>query len=118
MTELSGTLEGVGLPAIVRFLSGLDKTGCLRIAHQDWQGNVFFDGGRLVSASLGSKHGLAALDALVQALPGGSFSFDSDARPPAEPNLQLSQATLQAHLDELASRTASGTASLPSLDAV
>jgi hypothetical protein len=40
MTELSGTLEGVGLPAIIRFLTGLNKTGCLRIVHDDWQGEI------------------------------------------------------------------------------
>jgi len=118
MTELSGTLEGVGLPAMVRFLSGLEKTGCLHIVHQDWRGAVFFDRGRVRSASLGSKTGLAALDALVQALPGGTFTFESDARPPSESNLHLSQATLQAHLDELAAKTANGTATLPSLDAI
>ena len=30
MTDFSfgGTLEGVGLPAILRFLTGLKKTGC------------------------------------------------------------------------------------------
>ena len=43
MTELSGTLDGVGLPAIVRFLSGLHKTGCLRIVHGEWRGEVFFN---------------------------------------------------------------------------
>ena len=118
MTELSGTLEGVGLPAMVRFLSGLNKTGCLHIVHQDWRGAVFFDRGRVRSASLGAKTGLAALDALVQALPGGTFTFESDAQPPSEPNLHLSQATLQAHLDELAAKTANGTATLPSLDAI
>ena len=80
MTDFSGTLEGVGLPAIVRFLAGLQKTGCLRITHQDWRGEVYFDAGQVVGAALGSRQGLSALDALVQALPGGSFVFDTDAR--------------------------------------
>lgn len=118
MTELSGTLEGVGLPAIVRFLSGLDKTGCLRIVHRDWRGDVFFVRGRVVHAALGSKHGLAAIDALVQALPGGTFTFESGARAPAEQNVELEQAALQTHLDDLAASTASGRAALPSLDAI
>jgi hypothetical protein len=118
MTDLSGTLEGVGLPAVVRFLSGLHKTGCLRITHEDWNGEVFFLDGRVVSAGLGSRRGLSALDALVQALPGGTFTFASDAEAPANTNIDLSQEALQAHLDELVARTNSGTPSLPSLDAV
>ncbi|MCA1646428.1 MAG: DUF4388 domain-containing protein [Chloroflexi bacterium] len=40
MTQLSGTLEGVGLSALVRFLGGLNKTGCLRIVNEDWRGEI------------------------------------------------------------------------------
>ena len=40
MTELSGTLDGVGLPAIVRFLMGLKKTGSLRLDQEDWHGTT------------------------------------------------------------------------------
>src|ERR1700694_6249268 len=89
MTELSGTLEGVGLPAIVRFLSGLQKTGCLRIEQNAWRGEIFFDLGHVTGASLGSHQGLSALDALVQALPGGSFTFDAAAREPGAANISL-----------------------------
>src|SRR5207237_2675224 len=99
MTELSGTLEGVGLPAIVRFLAGLRKTGALRISHEDWRGEVFFDSGEVVGAALGSRHGLSALDALMQALPGGAFVFDSDARLDGARDIELSREALQAHLD-------------------
>ena len=63
MSELSGTLEGVGLPAIVRFLTGLNKTGCLGITHSDLSGEIFFEAGQVTGASLGSRRGLAALDA-------------------------------------------------------
>jgi Domain of unknown function (DUF4388) len=118
MTELTGTLEGVGLPALVRFLSGLHKSGCLRITHQDWRGEVFFQNGRVINASFGSTRGTAALDALVQALSGGAFAFDAEASPSEERNVDLEQAALQAHLDDLAARTVNGQASLPSLDAV
>ena len=82
MSELSGTLEGVGLPAIVRFLTGLKKTGCLRVVHEGWHGEIFFESGEVKSATLGSRRGLPALDALVQALPGASFEFDSDVAMP------------------------------------
>src|SRR5258708_2481277 len=120
MTELSGTLEGVGLPAIVRFLTGLKKSGCLRIVHNDWRGEIFFDLGQVTGASLASRRGLTALDALVQALPGGDFTFDGAAQRPAarDANISLSAEALQAHLDDLASSAANGTPRLPSFDAV
>jgi hypothetical protein len=118
MTELSGTLEGVGLPAIVRFLVGLRKTGALRISHQDWRGGIYFVNGRATCAQLGSRGGLQALDALVQALPGASFAFDPNAAGPENGNIDLSREALLAHLDELAAATASGGPVLPSLDSV
>src|SRR5713101_8339299 len=99
MTELSGTLEGVGLPAIVRFLTGLKKTGCLHIEHNDWRGEIFFELGHVTGARLASRHGLTALDALVQALPGGNFTFDGTVQRPA-------------------AGAANGTPRLPSFDAV
>jgi hypothetical protein len=119
MTELSGTLEGVRLPAIVRFLNGLKKTGCLRIVYNEWRGEIFFELGRVTGASLGTRQGLSALDALVQVLPGASFTFDSVFEQPAAGtvNISLSAEALQAHLDDLASDTA-GKPRLPSLDAV
>src|SRR4051794_8075797 len=117
MTELSGTLEGVGLPAIVRFLAGLHKTGALRVTHQDWHGDVYFEDGRVVSAQLGSRGGLPALDALVQALPGASFVFDENARA-SSTNVDLTREALLAHLDDLAARTATGGPQLPSLESV
>jgi hypothetical protein len=118
MTELSGTLEGMDMLAIVRFLAGLQKTGALRVTHQDWRGVVFFEAGRVTSAQLGSHQGMSALDALVLALPGGSFVFDVDASPPAKANVELSHEALLAHLEELAARTGTGGCVLPSLESV
>src|SRR5258708_20619523 len=115
MTQLSGTLEGVGLPAIVRFLSGLKKTGCLRIAYDDWRGEIFFDEGLVTGASLGSRQGLTALDALVQALPAGSFAFDGAAPTAANATISLSADALQAHLDDLPSQIAHARPRLPPL---
>src|SRR5258708_31349085 len=116
MTELGGPLGGGGVPAIVRFLTGLKKTGCLRIAHNTWRGEIFFDHGQVTGASLASRHGLTALDALVQALPGGDFTFDDAVSGIAsrEARISLSSGALQGHLDDLASSAANGTARLPS----
>src|SRR5687767_12688273 len=114
MTELSGTLEGVGLPAIVRFLTGLKKTGCLRLTQGDWHGEIFFDAGQVTSASFGSRHGLAALDALVQALPSAHFAFDSEAHAAIDAPIALSAEAFQTHLDELDARPST----LPAADAI
>src|SRR5579859_5330854 len=102
MTELSGTLGAAGLPAIVRFLGGLRKTGRLRIECGEWRGEVFFSLGQVTAASLGTRHGLSALDALVQALPDGSFSFDGTAQPVGEPNITLGMEAVHRHLEALA----------------
>ena len=118
MTELNGTLDGLGLPAIVRFLASLNKTGWLRVGHEDWRGDVFFDQGSVVFATLGSRQGLPALEALVQSLPEVQFTFSSALPPPSTWNVDLYPEALQARLDELAARAVSGQPSLPSLLAV
>ena len=118
MSELSGTLDGVGLAAILRFLTGLNKTGCLGVAHGDWRGEVFFEGGRVIGASLGSCTGLPALDALVQALPTGTFEFDPSWRPDTGSTIQMSREDLALRLDELESAGARSRPRLPSIDLV
>jgi hypothetical protein len=117
MTELSGTLEGVGLPAVVRFLSALNKTGCLRIAQDEWHCELVFEAGQVTGARLGSRTGLAALEAVVHVLPNGRFSFDGAAQPDDQPNISLNAEALQAYLEQLASSIQQGS-KLPALDAV
>jgi hypothetical protein len=118
MTELSGTLAGVGMPAIVRFLTALKKTGCLSIIQDDWRGQIFFDSGQVVGATFGSRHGLSALDALVQALPDATFAFESDVLATPESTIAVSHEVLQAHLLEVAANAANGQFRLPALDAI
>jgi hypothetical protein len=118
MTELSGMLDGLGLSAIVRFLSGLHKSGRLELTQHDWVGEIHFDSGRLTHASLGTRTGLIALDALVEVLPGASFTFDSHAQPTDEPTIQLGNDDLLAHVDEVAARVARGQRRLPEANAV
>ena len=120
MTELSGILEGVGLPAIARFLAALKKTGCLQLGDQDWHADIFFRDGAITTAALGSRTGLAALEAMVEVFPGAQFNFDSqlglDA--PHEGHIELSQDEVLGHLDEAVARVQRGERRLPSLDAV
>src|SRR5438105_385752 len=118
MTELSGTLDGVGLPAIVRFLGGLKKSGSLRLSQQEWRAEIFFDAGEVIEASFGSRNGIAALDAAIETLPRASFEFDPQARPIGDPSIRLSREALQMHLNELTARAARGERSLPLPNAV
>ena len=118
MSELSGTLEGVGLPAILHFLGGLKKTGCLSVVQEGWAGEIFFVSGDVTNAAFGSRHGLQALDALVETLPRASFVFDSEAAQPASRDVTLATDALYQHLDELVADDRNGAPHLPSLDAV
>src|SRR4051794_40693343 len=77
-TQLSGALDGLGLPQVVRFLSGLRKTGWLRVEHGSWRGELFLDNGQVVAAACGSLRGLSAIDALVHVLPELRFTFTSE----------------------------------------
>jgi uncharacterized protein DUF4388 len=118
MTELSGMLDGLGLSAIVRFLSGLQKSGCLRLAQDDWSGEIFFDQGRLSHATLGTRTGLTALDAIIELFPTASFAFDSNAAEPSQSTIDLDHESLLAHLDEIGARVARGERQLPTADVV
>ena len=113
MTELSGILERVGLPAITRFLSGLGKTGCLELTDRDWQGQIFIQNGRVTAARLGSRTGVDALEAIVEVFPSAEFAFDSNARVTDEPAIRLSHDELLQRMDAVASRSAAGSRRLP-----
>lgn len=118
MTELSGTLDGVGLPAVVRFLSGLQKSGSLHLEQDGWRGELAFNAGTLVHASFGSRTGLPALDGLVEALPRATFVFDSHDAVSAQSNIDLDRDAVLSHLDDVAARGARGQSCLPAADAI
>src|SRR5437763_16647607 len=101
MTELSGTLVGVGLPALVRFLGGLKKTGSLHLSQDEWRGEIVFHEGQVTHAILETRTGLSALDGMIELLPAASFGFDAEVKAAGEPTLRLNQDELPAHLDEV-----------------
>lgn len=117
MTELSGSLDGIGLPALIRFLAGLRKSGTLRIWQGGWAGEVGFDAGRVVTASLGPERGLAALEGLMLLSAGGRFSFQESA-PPAEQTIAMTAEELDAYLTGLAAHAAQLAHLIPSLAAI
>ncbi|MDQ3811559.1 MAG: DUF4388 domain-containing protein, partial [Chloroflexota bacterium] len=116
MTELSGTLEGIGLLPLLTFLSGLRATGRLAIADRELSGALYFVDGRVVGADFGQDTGQVALDAIGLALGGGRFNFTDDGGERAR-NLDLDPAELQLHLEQLAAERQRLMAGLPSLDA-
>ncbi|HET6315286.1 MAG TPA: DUF4388 domain-containing protein [Chloroflexota bacterium] len=117
MVELTGTLDGIGLPAIVRLLGELRETGVLRISSGTWQGELAFARGQLISAHFGDDRGLDALDACVLMLAQGDFAF-VEGEPTPEPDLEVTAEELRQHLEARSEEHLGPTAALPSLDAV
>src|SRR5919108_2809976 len=121
MAALEGSLEGMGLPALVRFLAGMKKTGRLQITHGGWGGELGLDDGRVVAATLGAERGPAALDGIALALARGRFRFD-DGPSPEERNVALDPDRVLARLTEAAAggpalaTPGPGLAALPTLD--
>jgi hypothetical protein len=106
VVELSGSLRGIGLPQLIRFLSGLQASGCLRITCDQWAGDLCFADGEVVSASFGKERGRAAIVAIVLALPRGRFTF-GDAAAPEDRNVQIAPDDLQDYIDQLSVEHAS-----------
>lgn len=118
MTELSGTLEGIGLGPLVSFLAGLGKTGRLTIDDGPMGGEVFLNAGQVVGAAFDSERGLPALDAIGLALGSGHFSFAEQEGLLVEHNLTLTPAELRQHMDQLEREQAVLAAAIPSLAGV
>lgn len=118
MTELRGSLEGIGLPPMVHFLAGLHKSGCLHASHHHWTGEVYFESGQVVAASFGAARGVAALEEMVLVLTSGHFTFSNDVPPPEEQNIHLATEELQAHLDGLVAQHANLPQIISSTEAV
>lgn len=105
MVELKGSLNGIGLPAIVQLIGDLHHSGALQLSRDDFafSGTLLFDDGRLVGAECGDNHGLQAVAACAVDLANADFSF-VEAPPPAERTLDLGSEDLK----KLLARAASG----------
>jgi len=117
MTELSGTLDGIGLFPLLNFLGGLKAGGRLAITDRDLSGALFFSEGRVVGARFGTDEGQVALDAIGLALGQGRFEFTDGVGEQAA-NLELSATELQQHLEQLAGERQRIMAGISSLDAL
>jgi Domain of unknown function (DUF4388) len=117
MTELSGTLDGIGLFPLLNFLGSLKAAGRLTITDTDQSGSLYLTDGHVIGASFGSEQGQVALDAIGLALGNGHFEFaDDGGMQPA--NLELSGPELQQHLVTLQSERARILGVIPSLDSM
>ena len=117
MINLAGTLEGIGLAALVRFLVSLNPSGRLLVADDVWGGEVGFDEGRVVTAAFGAERGLGALEAIALALPNGEFRFTGGAAPEAR-DVELPPEELERYLTSLAEEQTAMAKVLPSLASV
>ncbi|HYW86639.1 MAG TPA: DUF4388 domain-containing protein [Chloroflexota bacterium] len=104
MLELNGSLSGIGLPALINLLSELRETGVLRLNDGDWRGDLAFEDGVLIAASLGTSRGLDALAACVLMLGTSDFSF-VEASTAVERNIHLEGVQLRQYLDQLPTTT-------------
>jgi len=100
MLELNGSLSGIGLPALINLLSELRETGVLRLNDGDWRGDLAFEDGVLIAASLGTSRGLDALAACVLMLGTSDFRF-VEASTAVERNIHLEGVQLRQYLDQL-----------------
>jgi len=100
VSELSGSLEVVGLAPLVQFLASLAKTGTLRISRHQWAAQLGFEGGVVTAADADSERGPDALEFIVLALSDGDFAFASGA-PPSQRNLEMRPTDLLARIEGL-----------------
>jgi len=117
VTELSGSLEGIGLLAVVRFLASVAPTGRLALVDGSLQGWLDLDAGALVGATFDQEQGLPALEAIALALGTGRFEFH-DTAPPPEHSLRLAPAEIDERLEQLAQEQRVLAAAIPSLSGV
>ena len=102
MQELSGTLAGTGLPAVLRFLAELRKTGCLQLGTPDGAGQVYLDAGRVTGAVLADRDGLSALESIMARANDAAFSFEATPTPHVPPTIDLDLEPLLKHLETVA----------------
>src|SRR6266851_4897952 len=101
MVELKGSLNGIGLPAIVQLIGELRHSGSLELAKDTTHGVLDFDDGRLVAADFAEATGFQALAMLSLELSDGEFTF-VEGVPLHERTLDLGTKDLQGYLKRVA----------------
>jgi hypothetical protein len=117
VTELSGSLEGIGLVALVRFLTTVARSGRLVVSEGSLRGSLDLEDGALVGAAFDQEQGLPALEAIALALGNGRFEFH-DAAEAAEHNVRLAAGEVEQQLEKLAREQVVLAAAVPSLSGI
>src|SRR5579859_648315 len=86
MSELSGSLASFDISTLLRFLSGVGKTGDVLLSRNQWIGEVSLERGRIIGATVHGDEGPDALEFIAVALQGGTFEF-SEGPPTLRPSL-------------------------------
>jgi hypothetical protein len=102
VSELKGSLTGVGLPAVVQLIGELRHTGTLHLTEASKNGALAFENGRLVAAECGQAQGLQAVAHCALDLPAADFSF-FEGTPTAVRTLDLGPADLNKLLTRIGS---------------
>jgi Domain of unknown function (DUF4388) len=117
VAELSGSLDGIGLVPLVRFLTTVVGSGRLVVRDAELSGRLDIEDGVLVGAVFDHEQGMPALEAVALALANGRFDF-READGPVDHNLRLSADQLSEALDRLNREQVALSAAVPSLSAV
>src|SRR4051812_26861487 len=104
MPDVRGSIEQSDLPSVVHSIAESDRTGTLHIAQADWSGYLGVVDGRLVAATIGQEHGLAALELIALTLAHGNFAF-RDGPVQVEHNVDLTAEQVRSRLEALQART-------------
>jgi hypothetical protein len=75
--DFHGSLDEFHIPDIVQFLSGAGKTGVLRLASSDLEGEVYLENGQIRHAVLGDLTGEEAVYSLFL-MSSGRFDFEPE----------------------------------------
>jgi hypothetical protein len=102
VSKFYGSLEGIDLLQSTRLLSQLHATGCLRVSQDAWVGEIVFEGGRVIAASMGAQSGVTALTMVLLAMDGGQLAF-CDESLPAQRNIDMGANELRAYLQMVGS---------------
>src|ERR1051326_7141888 len=100
MTELRGSLAGLGLDRVLQIMADIQASGRLFIADPIFSGEVVLQSGRVVGARFGPERGLDAVSSIVLALSEATFEV-MPVEAPAELNITLSPEELRAHIQRL-----------------
>src|ERR1051326_2219277 len=100
MTELRGSLDGLGLDRVLQIMAEIQASGRLCIADATFSGEIVLQSGRVVGARFGPERGLEAVSSIVLALSEAIFEV-MPIEAPAELNVSLPPDDLRAHIQRL-----------------